>query len=426
MIDTNEVSESDDIQEIEVKLKTFRAKLKNYRDEADKFSELKKLGRKSLPSELQVVFDSLWKECAKNGLFIVKNGELESWLEEYGIKRTQNKSRWISKALEKIYTIEPDESKPIWQFANDLKNYFCEKQTALLIMAAGIGSRFGGGIKQLEPVDAQGHIIMDYSIHDAIEVGFNKVVFIIRKDIEAEFKKIIGDRIASICAEHGVSVVYAFQDLHNIPGAFPEGRIKPWGTGQAVLTAKELLDTPFVVINADDYYGKEGFKKVHEYLVNGGTSCMAGFVLKNTLSDNGGVTRGICKMDEENNLTEVVETHNIMKTADGAEADGVKLDTESLVSMNMWGLTPDFVETLEKGFEEFFEKEVPENPLKAEYLIPSFIGELLEQGKISVKVLRTNDSWYGMTYKEDVEAVKDSFKGMLEKGIYKADLFSDL
>ena len=192
-------------------------------------------------------------------------------------------------------------------------------QTTLLIMAAGIGSRFGGGIKQLEPVDSQGYIIMDYSIHDAIEAGFNKVVFIIRKDIEAEFKKIIGDRIASICAEHGVSVAYAFQDIHNIPGVFPEGRTKPWGTGQAVLVARELLDTPFVVINADDYYGKEGFKKVHEYLVNGGTSCMAGFVLKNTLSDNGGVTRGICKMDEENNLTEIVETHNIMKTADGAE-----------------------------------------------------------------------------------------------------------
>ena len=135
---------------------------------------------------------------------------------------------------------------------------------------------------------------MDYSIHDAIEAGFNKVVFIIRKDIEGEFKKIIGDRIASICAEHSVSVSYAFQDIHNIPGDFPEGRTKPWGTGQAVLAAKELLDTPFVVINADDYYGKEGFKKVHEYLVNGGTSCMAGFVLKNTLSDNGGVTRGIC------------------------------------------------------------------------------------------------------------------------------------
>lgn len=144
---------------------------------------------------------------------------------------------------------------------------------------------------------------------------------------------------------------------------------------KVALGSDPIKDTPFVVINADDYYGKEGFKKVHEYLVNGGTSCMAGFVLKNPLSDNGGVTCGICKMDEENNFTEVVETYNIMKTADGAEADGVKVDTESLVSMNMWGLTPDFVETLEKGFEEFFEKEVPGNPMKAEFLIPSFIEE---------------------------------------------------
>ena len=171
---------------------------------------------------------------------------------------------------------------------------------------------------------------------------------------------------------------------------------------------------------------KEGFKAVHEYLVNGGKSCMAGFVLKNTLSDNGGVTRGICKMDEENNLTEVVETKDIVKTANGAEADGVAVDVNSLVSMNMWGLTPDFLDVLEQGFKEFFEKEVPENPLKAEYLIPIFIGELLEQGKMSVKVLKTNDTWYGMTYHEDVAAVKDSFKKMLENGVYKADLFADL
>lgn len=295
--------------------------------------------------------------------------------------------------------------------------------TTLIIMAAGIGSRFGEGIKQLAKMGPNGEIIMDYSIYDAKEAGFNKVVFIIRKDIFEEFEEVIGSRI-----KKQIDVEYVFQELDDLPEGFklPEGRTKPWGTGQAILCCKDVVKEPFVIINADDYYGKEGFKKVHEYLVNGGTSCMAGFVLKNTLSDNGGVTRGICKMDEENNLTEVVETHNIMKTADGAEADGVKLDTESLVSMNMWGLTPDFVEILEKGFEEFFEKEVPENPLKAEYLIPSFIGELLEHGKIRVKVLRTNDSWYGMTYKEDVEAVKDSFKGMLEKGIYKADLFSDL
>ena len=274
--------------------------------------------------------------------------------------------------------------------------------TTLLIMAAGIGSRFGTGIKQLEPVDDDNHIIMDYSIHDAIEAGFNHVVFIIRKDIEKEFKEVIGDRIASICSAHNVTVDYAFQDINDIPGEFPAGRTKPWGTGQAVLAAKNVIGTPFIVINADDYYGKEGFKAVHEYLVNGG------------------------KMDENGNLTEVVETKNIVKTAAGAEADGVAVDVNSLVSMNMWGLTPEFLDVLEEGFKEFFEKEVPGNPLKAEYLIPIFIGELLEQGKMSVKVLKTNDTWYGMTYHEDVAAVKDSFKKMLENGVYKADLFSDL
>ena len=299
-------------------------------------------------------------------------------------------------------------------------------QTTLLIMAAGIGSRFGGGIKQLEPVDEQGHIIMDYSIHDAIEAGFNKVVFIIRKDIENEFKDVIGNRIEAVCKVHSVTVEYVFQDINDIPGELPKGRTKPWGTGQAVLAAKDVLTTPFVVINADDYYGKEGFCEVHDYLVKGGHSCMAGFVLKNTLSDNGGVTRGICKMDEHNDLTEVVETSNIVKTVDGAEADGVKLDTESLVSMNMWGLRPEFLETLEEGFAEFFEKVVPGNPMKAEFLIPTFIGELLAEDKMSVKVLRTNDTWYGMTYKEDVAVVKASFRDMLERGVYKEELFCDI
>ena len=299
-------------------------------------------------------------------------------------------------------------------------------QTTLLIMAAGIGSRFGGGIKQLEPVDEQGHIIMDYSIHDAIEAGFNKVVFIIRKDIENEFKDVIGNRIEAVCKVHSVTVEYVFQDINDIPGELPKGRTKPWGTGQAVLAAKDVLTTPFVVINADDYYGKEGFCEVHDYLVKGGQSCMAGFVLKNTLSDNGGVTRGICKMDEHNDLTEVVETSNIVKTVDGAEADGVKLDTESLVSMNMWGLRPEFLETLEEGFAEFFEKVVPGNPMKAEFLIPTFIGELLAEDKMSVKVLRTNDTWYGMTYKEDVAVVKASFRDMLERGVYKEELFCDI
>ena len=299
-------------------------------------------------------------------------------------------------------------------------------KTTLLIMAAGIGSRFGGGIKQLEPVDAQNHIIMDYSVHDAIEAGFNHVIFIIRKDIEEDFKNVIGNRIADICAKYDVKVDYAFQDIKDIPGELPEGRTKPWGTGQAVLAAKDLIDAPFIVINADDYYGKEGFRAVHEYLVEGGKSCMAGFVLKNTLSDNGAVTRGVCKMDAENNLTEVAETKNIVKTVDGAEADGQKLDVDSLVSMNMWGLTPDFVATLDAGFREFFEKDVPQNPLKSEYLIPIYIGELLAEGRMAVKVLRTNDTWYGMTYKEDVAAVRESFREMLADGIYKEDLFSDL
>ena len=299
-------------------------------------------------------------------------------------------------------------------------------ETTLLIMAAGIGSRFGGGIKQLEPVDAAGHIIMDYSIHDAVEAGFNHVVFIIRKDIEQEFKEVIGDRIASVCSAHNVTVDYAFQDLRDIPGALPEGRTKPWGTGQAVLAAKSKLTTPFIVINADDYYGKEGFRAVHEYLVQGGTSCMEGFVLKNTLSDNGGVTRGICKMDAQSNLTEVVETKNIVKTAAGAQTDGRALDVDALVSMNMWGLTPAFLAALDAGFVEFFRNEVPAAPLKAEYLIPTFIGEQLAEGKMSVKVLRTNDTWYGMTYKEDVAAVKESFRKMLDAGIYQSDLFADL
>lgn len=297
-------------------------------------------------------------------------------------------------------------------------------KTTLLIMAAGIGSRFGEGIKQLEPVDSNNHIIMDYSIHDAIEAGFNEVVFIIRKDIEKEFKKVIGNRITDICAKYNVTVDYAFQDINDIPGILPEGRTKPWGTGQAVLAAKSIIDSPFVVINADDYYGKEAFKAVHEFLVNGGKSCMAGFVLKNTLSDNGSVTRGICKMDSDNNLTEIIETKNIIKTEYGAVADDLVLDIDSLVSMNLWGLTPDFLDILEEGFKEFFNKVVSQNPLKSEYLIPVFIGKLLEEGKMNVKVLRTDDTWYGMTYKEDVKAVKESFREMLENGTYQKDLFN--
>ena len=308
-------------------------------------------------------------------------------------------------------------------------------KTALLIMAAGIGSRYGGGIKQLATVDALNHIIMDYSVHDAIEAGFNKIVFIIRKDIEVDFKEIIGNRIEAICKGLNVDVEYAFQSLDALPegAVLPEGREKPWGTGQAVLAAKDVVHEPFAVINADDYYGKECFVKMHEFLVSEAKEnslCMAGFILKNTLSDNGGVTRGICKVNEAGFLTDVVETQNIVKIMDGetvkAAVDDTPVDPESYVSMNMWGLTPEFMQVLEKGFVEFFETTVPANPLKAEYLLPIYIGQLLREDKVSVKVLETEDRWFGVTYKEDKELVTENFAQLIEADVYKEELYSDL
>ena len=285
-------------------------------------------------------------------------------------------------------------------------------KTALVIMAAGIGSRFGGGIKQLAAVGPNGEIIMDYSIHDAIEAGFDKIVFIIRHDIEEAFKEAIGDRIEKICAGLGVEIDYAFQALENVPEGFsvPEGRSKPWGTGQAVLACKGIIKEPFAVINADDYYGKEAFVRLHDFLQGytpdkAGDLAMAGFVLKNTLSDNGAVTRGVCKMDADSNLTEVAETKNIVKTADGAQADGVKLDVNSLVSMNMWGLTPDFMEVLEKGFAEFLSGLAPEDT-KKEYLLPELVDHLIKNESAKVDVLETKDTWFGVTYQEDKEAEK--------------------
>ncbi len=305
-------------------------------------------------------------------------------------------------------------------------------KTALVIMAAGIGSRFGGGIKQLAAVGPNGEIIMDYSIHDAIEAGFDKIVFIIRHDIEEAFKEAIGDRIEGICAKLGVETEYAFQALDALPAGIsvPEGRSKPWGTGQAVLACKGLLKEPFAVINADDYYGKEAFVKLHSFLENytpdkPGQLCMAGFVLKNTLSDNGAVTRGICKMDDQGFLTDVIETSGIEKTADGAAVAGQPVDPDSLVSMNMWGLTPEFMDLLETGFVEFFQG-IAGNELKAEYLLPIYIDSLLKQGKVTVQVLQTGDKWFGVTYKEDKDVVIQSFADLIAAGVYQKDLFSDL
>ena len=299
--------------------------------------------------------------------------------------------------------------------------------TALVIMAAGIGSRFGGGIKQLESVGPHGEIIMDYSIYDALEAGFNKIVFIIRKDIEADFHAIIGERIEAICASKGVKVAYAFQSLEDIPAAVPEGRTKPWGTGQAVLAARDVVDCPFVVINADDYYGKEAFVKLHDFLTQSeGTDAyaMAGFVLENTLSENGGVTRGVCQMDTAGYLTDVVETSNIVRTPEGAAAGDTPIDPKSLVSMNMWALRPEFMELLEQGFQEFFQGAAKENPLKAEYLLPIYIGQLLRQDRVRVQVLPTGDKWFGVTYREDKPAVVESFRRLIEAGVYSAPLFA--
>lgn len=317
------------------------------------------------------------------------------------------------------------------------------KSTILLIMAAGIGSRFGTGIKQLEPVGLHNEIIMDYSIHDAIEVGFNKIIFVIRKEIEADFRERIGNRVEAICEKQNVEIAYAFQKLSAVPDGYtvPAGRAKPWGTGQAVLSAKELIHEPFAVINADDYYGKEAYRRMHDWLVldhADNAIAMAGFILKNTLSDNGGVTRGVCKVAEgHTHIIDVVETSNIVKTVDslgivGAEADGVKLNPESYVSMNFWGFpakegcAPAYLDVLEQGFKEFFESDVRANPLKAEYLLPTHVGGLLRDEKYTVKVLETRDSWFGVTYKEDKESVVQSFKKLIEGGVYREELYSDL
>lgn len=299
--------------------------------------------------------------------------------------------------------------------------------TTLVIMAAGMGSRYGG-IKQLEPVGPSGEIIMDYSIYDAMKAGFNKVVFIIRRDLEKDFKEIIGNRIEKI-----IKVEYVFQELDNVPEGFtkPEERTKPWGTGQAVLCCKDVVKEPFAVINADDYYGKEAFKIVYNFLNDKSYKenqyCMAGFILGNTLSENGAVTRGVCRA-ENGKLVDIVETAGIVPEGDHAAAknsagENITIDLQSVVSMNMWGFKPDLFNYLDQGFVTFL-LNLGENEAKKEYLLPSLVGDLVKANEVQVSVLKTSDRWFGVTYKEDKDYVVSSFRELIDRGEYPVRLFA--
>ncbi len=306
----------------------------------------------------------------------------------------------------------------------------------LVIMAAGMGSRYGG-LKQIDPVDEQGNKIIDFSIYDAVRAGFSKVIFIIKKENEQDFRSCIGDVVKG-----HIDVEYAFQELSDIPEGMtvPEGRVKPWGTAHAVLSARRLINGPFAVINADDFYGREAFKIIYDYLVKLQTeeekgtdiklgAVMVGYELKNTLTENGYVSRGVCSTDKDGYLTDIVERTHIEKKGNGAaytEDEGqtyVDIADDSIVSMNMWGFTQGFVDEAVKSFEMFFKNTVPLNPLKAECYLPGVVDELLKADRAAVKVLKSADRWFGVTYKEDKPFVVESIKALKEKGEYPKELW---
>lgn len=299
----------------------------------------------------------------------------------------------------------------------------------LIIMAAGIGSRFGTGIKQLAKMAPNGEIIMDFSIYDAKEAGFTKIVFVIRKAIEQEFKEIIGDRLSRF-----MPVEYVYQELDDLPEGYevPAGRVKPWGTGQAILACKDVVKEPFVIINADDYYGKEAFMKLHEFLISENENkekmnlAMAGFSLKNTLSENGAVTRGVCVADANGYLEKVIETTGIQIVDGKIQCDNAEVSkwitSDTMVSMNMWAGYPDFLQYIREGFPRFLDQ-LGEYPEKKEYLLPNIVAELLEKEAASVKVLSTSDKWIGITYKEDIEPAQESFSQMITAGCYPENLW---
>lgn len=299
------------------------------------------------------------------------------------------------------------------------------KKPVLVIMAAGMGSRYGG-LKQIDPIDEQGHIIMDFSIYDALAAGFEKVVFIIKKANEAAFKESIGNRISE-----KIQVEYVYQELEKLPAGFfvPEGRQKPFGTGHAILCCKEVLEGSFAVINADDYYGKHAYRAIYDYLVSHQDDqlyryTMVGYALKNTLTENGHVARGICQTDAEGFLTGIDERTHIEKRDAGAaftEDEGktwTELSMDSTVSMNMWGFSQSILKELESGFVEFLKNDLPKNPLKAEYFLPFAVDGLLSEGKASVQVLTSQDKWYGVTYKEDKEMVVKAISELKKQGLY--------
>ena len=299
------------------------------------------------------------------------------------------------------------------------------KKPTLVIMAAGLGSRYGG-LKQIDPVGPNGEIIIDYSLYDAAKAGFEQVIFIIKKENEQQFREVIGKRASKL-----LDVKYAFQNLEDIPAGFkiPPGRVKPWGTTHAVLSAKYLIDGSFAAINADDYYGSGSFSLLYEFLLNpSGVGdkypfAMMGYKLGNTLTDFGSVARGVCVVDSNDFLLEINERTNILKDGDSAfytDSDGAKkaLDINSPVSMNMWGFTKDFMHEAEEGFKRFLAETVPQNPEKAEYYLPIIVNDLINDGKATVKVLKTADKWYGVTYKEDKPSVSASLKKLHDVGVY--------
>ena len=301
---------------------------------------------------------------------------------------------------------------------------------ALVIMAAGMGSRYGG-LKQIDSVGPNGEIIIDYSIYDAKLAGFSKVYFIIKRENYDIFREVIGDRIAS-----QIETEYVFQELTNIPEGYkvPEERVKPWGTAHAIMSCLGKVKEPFLVINADDFYGRDAFVKVSEWIDKADLNadpmqyCMAGYILKNTLTEYGHVARGVCTMDENNYLTSIVERTKIMRR-DGQvqytedEENWVDLDENSIVSMNCWCRTPKFIDETAKRFTEFLDENLEKNPLKSEYLLPTVIRELIDEGKATVEVLKTDATWFGVTYKDDKPYVVKSIKDKVDSGEYPSKLW---